>query len=202
MSKFSLPNSKKCFIVVVLINVYLTVNAQIKRLNLHDGLSNNSITAVYEDRYGFMWAGTFDGLNRYDGHQFKIFKNKLHDTLSLPNNRISAIQEDGDGALWIGTKRGVYRLNQIKWEFLPLYYQFGSSQKKKKLTNPVNGLLKSNNGALFICTAGEGLLLKENGTNVAVQIPLDNKKRQYLFHAQSAVIDQDNTVWIFIQNVG
>ncbi|MFC6103289.1 hybrid sensor histidine kinase/response regulator transcription factor [Olivibacter domesticus] len=202
MSKFFLPNSKKCFIVVVLINVYLTVNAQIKRLNLHDGLSNNSITAVYEDRYGFMWAGTFDGLNRYDGHQFKIFKNKLHDTLSLPNNRISAIQEDGDGALWIGTKRGVYRLNQIKWEFLPLYYQFGSSQKKKKLTNPVNGLLKSNNGALFICTAGEGLLLKENGTNVAVQIPLDDKKKQYLFHAQSAVIDQDNTVWIFIQNVG
>ncbi|HWV74451.1 MAG TPA: two-component regulator propeller domain-containing protein [Pseudosphingobacterium sp.] len=202
MSKFPLPNGKKCFVVAILINVFFTVNAQLKRLNLNDGLSNNSITAVYEDRYGFMWAGTFDGLNRYDGYQFKVFKNKLNDTLSLPNNRISAIQEDGNGRLWIGTKKGVYHLNQTNWHFLPLYYRVGSSQTKKKLTNPVNGLLKSNNGALFICTAGEGLLLKDNGTNIAFQIPLEGKEKQYLFHAQAAVVDQDNIIWVFIQNVG
>lgn len=202
MSKFSQPNGKKCFVVAILISVFFTVNAQLKRLSLNDGLSNNSITAVYEDRYGFMWAGTFDGLNRYDGYQFKVFKNKLNDTLSLPNNRISAIQEDGNGRLWIGTKKGVYHLNQTNWQFLPLYYRVGSSRTTKKLTNPVNSLLKGNNGALFICTAGEGLLVKDNGTSTAIQIPLEGKKTQYLFHAQTAVVGQDNVIWVFIQNIG
>src|SRR2546423_15500876 len=75
-------------------------------LGIDQGLSNNSVRCIYQDKKGFMWFGTYDGLNRYYGYEFKIFRNSFKNNQSLINNWINAIGEDTKGNLWIGTRQG------------------------------------------------------------------------------------------------
>jgi signal transduction histidine kinase/ligand-binding sensor domain-containing protein/CheY-like chemotaxis protein/AraC-like DNA-binding protein len=76
------------------------------RYTIDNGLSQNMVQAVLEDRQGFMWFGTKDGLNRFDGHNFLVYRNEPGNAKSLSNNDITAIYEDKAGNLWIGTQSG------------------------------------------------------------------------------------------------
>ena len=67
------------------------------------GLSSSEVWSVLRDRHGFMWFGTLDGLNRYDGYRMKVFKHALTDPTSLSDNKIRTVYEDRAGNLWIGT---------------------------------------------------------------------------------------------------
>ena len=67
---------------------------QIQHITNSDGLSNNNIFCILQDKHGFMWFLTGDGLNRYDGYGFKIFRNVINDSTSLSDNHISVIDED------------------------------------------------------------------------------------------------------------
>lgn len=71
------------------------------RLDNTNGLSNNQIECIFKDSRGFMWFGTNFGLNRYDGYQFKVYKQQRNDTTTIPFNSITSIQEDINGNLWI-----------------------------------------------------------------------------------------------------
>ncbi len=71
------------------------------------GLSNNSVMACIQDRRGFIWFGTKEGLNRFDGFHFKIFFNNPSVSNCLVNNLITSLCEDGDGWIWIGTSKGI-----------------------------------------------------------------------------------------------
>lgn len=79
-----------------------------KNLSIENGLSQNTVNAILQDRKGFMWFGTKDGLNRYDGLSFRKFKYASGDERSLGNNFITALHEDADGRIWVGTDAGVY----------------------------------------------------------------------------------------------
>ncbi len=77
-----------------------------------EGLSNNEVTSIYQDREGFMWFGTDDGLNRYDGYEFKIFRpdpRNLQHTLN--ENLIRDMYEDSQGRFWVGTN-GLHLLDK------------------------------------------------------------------------------------------
>lgn len=76
-----------------------------------DGLSNNSVNAILKDRQGFLWLGTADGLNRYDGRNFIAFYHSIYDKGSLPHNDVYCLFEDDNGYVWIGTFNGLCRLN-------------------------------------------------------------------------------------------
>ena len=82
--------------------------AQEKILNLkhysaEQGLSDNQTTSITRDQNGFMWIGTKDGLNRYDGREFHVFKHLSNDTNSICANSITGLATDADTILWIGT---------------------------------------------------------------------------------------------------
>lgn len=81
-------------------------NLRFEHLSSDDGLSQNTIRAICQDREGFMWFGTNDGLNRYDGSRFVIFRHNPFDSTTLSDNLINVIYEDKAGRLWIGTERG------------------------------------------------------------------------------------------------
>jgi signal transduction histidine kinase/ligand-binding sensor domain-containing protein/CheY-like chemotaxis protein/AraC-like DNA-binding protein len=76
------------------------------QLTSENGLSNNSITCVFKDSRGFVWVGTIDGLNRFDGYSFTIFKHSSNDKHSISDNFVSTVIEDFSGNLWIGTQGG------------------------------------------------------------------------------------------------
>ncbi|MCH4147072.1 MAG: response regulator [Prevotella sp.] len=75
-------------------------------ITVSDGLSSNRIQSIFKDSYGFIWIGTEQGLNRYDGFRFKTFFSQRNDPLSLPNNSITKITEDAEKNLWINTSIG------------------------------------------------------------------------------------------------
>ncbi|HWB63017.1 MAG TPA: two-component regulator propeller domain-containing protein, partial [Chitinophagales bacterium] len=75
-------------------------------LTTRNGLSSNDITCVYEDHNGFLWVGTRDGLNKFDGRVFKSFRADPADSNSLSGNNISAIMQDKQGIFWIATRDG------------------------------------------------------------------------------------------------
>ena len=80
-----------------------------ERIDSGDGLSHNSVFAILQDRQGFLWLGTQDGLNRYDGYGFRVFRHDPNDSASLSSNAVFALAEDADGALWIGTRGALNR---------------------------------------------------------------------------------------------
>jgi ligand-binding sensor domain-containing protein/serine phosphatase RsbU (regulator of sigma subunit) len=88
------------------------INAQsqisFNRLSVENGLSQSSITCILQDSRGFMWFGTQDGLNRYDGYKFKIFKNDPTDSTTLSESWIFSIYEDIEGVLYVGTQSGEF----------------------------------------------------------------------------------------------
>ncbi|MBO9593586.1 MAG: histidine kinase [Niabella sp.] len=75
------------------------------------GLSNNTATCVIQDKKGFIWIGTKDGLNRFDGYSFKVFRNIAGDSTSLGNNSVWQLHAGKDGTIWVGTEHGIYAYN-------------------------------------------------------------------------------------------
>lgn len=93
-------------VVVLLLSFCMLVQGQQKiylfrNLNKDHGLSNNSVRTICRDRQGFLWIGTNEGLNRYDGYTFKCYKRTVNDTTSLRDNLITSILEDLSGKLWV-----------------------------------------------------------------------------------------------------
>ena len=88
-----------------------------RRISTAAGLSQSSVITINQDHLGQMWFGTRDGLNKYDGTSFAIFKNDPRDSLSISNNDILAIDEDQQGYIWVGTYYGLNRYNPQKNKF-------------------------------------------------------------------------------------
>ncbi|HYE95925.1 MAG TPA: two-component regulator propeller domain-containing protein [Rubricoccaceae bacterium] len=82
-----------------------------ERIHSADGLSHNSVYAITQDRAGFLWFGTVDGLNRYDGYAFTVYRHDRADPASLSSNLVRALYEDRRGQLWVGTEGGVDRMD-------------------------------------------------------------------------------------------
>ncbi|MBO9633567.1 MAG: response regulator [Chitinophagaceae bacterium] len=74
-----------------------------------NGLSSNTITSILQDRKGFLWFGTRNGLNRFDGNSFRIFKHDPQDSTSIGSNSVLSLYEDESERLWIGTYKGIYQ---------------------------------------------------------------------------------------------
>lgn len=81
------------------------VNAQL--ISVNEGLSQTTITDVLIDSYGFMWVGTQDGLNRYDGYGFKSYRHQPLDSTTIPSNYIYSLCEDSKGNIWVATAQGL-----------------------------------------------------------------------------------------------
>ncbi len=88
-----------------------------KHYLVENGLSNNSVACSLQDRDGFLWFGTINGLNRFDGYSFKIFRHDPEDSTSIGSNFIRCIYEDKNNILWIGTNKGIYLYNTRSEKF-------------------------------------------------------------------------------------
>ena len=99
-----------------------TLNSQnnkyvFSHVDVNRGMSDNFVKCMYKDTKGFIWFGTNNGLNRYDGYKFEVFQQNSSDTASITDNDINAITSDKDGNLWIGTAGGVCKLNCETFKF-------------------------------------------------------------------------------------
>ena len=88
-------------------NVFSQNKYRLKNISTTDGLSQSSVIAIHQDKFGQMWFGTRDGLNKYDGSKFTVFRNDAANKHSISNNDILSIEEDNTGKIWVGTYNGL-----------------------------------------------------------------------------------------------
>ena len=174
----------------------------VNRFGISQGLSNNSVRCVIQDHHGFIWMGTYDGLNRYDGREFKVFRNRLNDTASLPHNYIYALHEDRSGHLWIGTGQGVVRYDPVRSAFVPLLIQPNYASSPVQIPVSANVIQSDDQDNVYMATIGWGFLWKRPQESFARQVPLVTETgRQFGYHVKS-LCRMGGKIWVFVQDVG
>ena len=146
-----------CFILITL---NLSVQAQLplqnikfKNLNATHGLPQNTINCVIQDQRGVLWFGTSDGLNRYDGYTFKIYKNELDNPNSLSNNYVLSLLQDREGYIWIGTYGGgLNRFDPNTEQFVRFEHE--KDNPKSLANNDIRSIYEDKEGTLWLCTYG------------------------------------------------
>lgn len=172
-------------------------------LGIEHGLSNNQVTCIYQDHRGFMWFGTYDGLNQYDGYTFKVYRNRLKDSGSLIHNFINVITQDVKGNLWVGTRRGISIYNSSTASFSPLYYIPYGEKVIKPAWFATWAIMAERNGNMYIGTAGGGLLFYNPKTPQAVQLPFNHGGVSDTHYYVSALeYDNNHRLWLFVRGVG
>ncbi|WP_454804706.1 hybrid sensor histidine kinase/response regulator transcription factor [Mucilaginibacter phyllosphaerae] len=114
---------KPIYTVILLLLLPALCGAQtyyFKHYQVEQGLSNNTVYACLQDKKGFLWLGTKDGLNRFDGYAFKIFRHSPRDKRTISNNIVHALSLDKDGNLWVATDNGVDCYDPKTETFTPL----------------------------------------------------------------------------------
>ncbi len=123
------------FILLVKTSIIAGVIDHFELLNTNNGLSQNAALSIYSDSRGYIWVGTMDGLNRYDGYNFKIYKSHQNDYYSLTNNRVIFIWEDKKGFIWVETHDGYYHYLDCSSDKFFTYprYQDSDDERNSKI---------------------------------------------------------------------
>ncbi len=120
-SQSSLPKNKK-YLLLATISIFFVgfVYCQpyyFRHYQVEDGLSNNAAICSVQDKKGFIWFGTKDGLDRFDGYTFKIFRNDPDEKSSIGSNFIHSLYVDSADIMWVGTEKGLYKYNATTESF-------------------------------------------------------------------------------------
>jgi ligand-binding sensor domain-containing protein/serine phosphatase RsbU (regulator of sigma subunit) len=149
-----------------------TGNHRITAYSLEQGLSQVSVITLLQDSYGFIWIGTQDGLNRFDGYEFLVYRNQPSDAGSLSNSYIRSVIEDRDGNIWIGTRDGLNKLDRSTNKFVKYLNQPGNPESVS--SNDIHQVLQDREGSIWVGT-GRGLdrLDIESGTFTRFPFPVN-----------------------------
>lgn len=129
-----------------------STNYAFKHYNINNGLSQNTVQCIHQDQMGFMWFGTKDGLNRFDGSTFKVFK--FSPEGELRNNVFHHILEDKKGNIWVATEGGIFIYNPYIEEFLPFE---AATSDHKSLKGLISDFIQDSDGDLWISIEQEGV---------------------------------------------
>ncbi len=147
-----------CWVVLALLATAVPAQLgeiEFDRFSVEDGLSHSTVHAIHQDARGFLWFGTQEGLNRYDGYHFEVFKHDPDDPASLPDSFISMVYGDRRGGLWVATAAGgVSRLDAGGEGFV--HYRHDPADDRSLSSGEVLALLEDRDGALWVGT-GTGL---------------------------------------------
>ncbi len=156
-----------------------------RHYQVENGLSNNAVICCLQDRKGFIWFGTKDGLNRFDGYSFKVFRSNPDEFGSIGGNFILSLCEDHEGILWIGTEKGLYSYDATTESF---------SLLKTNPQTPVSDIRMDGKGNLWFIS--QFTLVRYNGHTKALRYyPIAEN-----FEATSLCVSADGTLWASTSN--
>ncbi len=160
--------------ITIILSVYVScLNAQISTLNFflldnQQGLSDNSVTSIVKDADGYIWFGTNNGLNRYDGYEFTSFFTGA-DTLSLPENKIVKLYLSNQGDLWIGLySKGICRYNSQMQSFVKCHL---GDNSLSEFVGFIKGITEDSDSVLYVASSG-GLFYQFPGSDEFIGIPI------------------------------
>ncbi len=162
-------------------------------LTINEGLSQNTVLAIAQDSTGYIWFGTRDGLNRYDGYTFKQYFSDYSDINSLSSNEITALDVTPNGIIWIGTNNGLNSFNPETEKFTNYFHN--PSDKYSIVDNYVNVIVHNSKGEIFIGTDKGLSILSANNSFTSYQTDvIDGIKKNQLI--SSIVLDSDENLWV------
>lgn len=168
---------------------------QFNKLTADDGLSTSIITSIFQDHKGLIWIGTSDGLNRYDGFRFVIYRNIIDDPTSLADNVIQTIFEDHNKDLFIGTENGLCLYDRDMDRFRN--YMLDSSSALKGIVCTVLKIDEDSLGNLWLATTA-GLIFFDRSRNIMHQYVNIPGKPESLSdnNVESVLIDRKGRLWV------
>jgi signal transduction histidine kinase/ligand-binding sensor domain-containing protein/DNA-binding NarL/FixJ family response regulator len=182
-------------------NCFASDSLSVRYLGIDQGLSNNAVTCIHKDRNGFMWFGTYDGLNRYDGFSFRVFRNTIGDSASLLDNHVFCIDSDNENKVWVGEGRGasVYDPNRSAF-FTPRFRKVNSSESVPLYDAVLS--IKSAGNAMLVGTAHCGLIIFTGSREAGKQIVLPGRT-DAAYNVQAIEYDSiRHEVWFFVNDLG
>lgn len=167
------------------------------KYDIRDGLSQTIVNSVEQDQKGFIWIGTQDGLNKFDGYKFTVFKPDPFDDNSIADNYINTIKADKNNHIWIGTEAGLSIYDDEKDSFI----QFDEKGIFKDVQ--INHLMEDKHGSIWVSTQHKGLFrIDELNDSIAVQIdtikPLFNREiKQSLVYDDEIIVLGNQEIFHF-----
>jgi signal transduction histidine kinase/ligand-binding sensor domain-containing protein/DNA-binding response OmpR family regulator len=152
--------------LLILIAVLSTINVvgqelpvSFQRYSSKDGLSSNTIYSIYRDTYGFLWLGTEDGLNRYDGRTYKVYRYDANNEFGLKSNHITSLCEDQQGRIWIATTGGGLSYYDRKLDKILAYEK---TPDDRYISAAVTSLMTDYNGNIWLSSYGNIVVINAN----------------------------------------
>lgn len=195
--------------MVLLALLFITFNTfaglRFERFDSEHGLSQESITDIFQDSYGFIWIGTEDGLNRFDGYHFKVFRHQRDDLNSLSDNYVTEITQDSDGTLWVATYNG--GLNRFDHATEQFHRLKNASDNPHSLPSDRLFCMTINpQDQLWLGLLGEVAILDINSGAQAkfsqLTLPLDKQPSLRKSRVVNIEFDFDQSVWIATEGSG
>src|ERR1044072_9509453 len=168
---------KGIFTLLIMLNSAVAITQApylyFSRINTSNGLSHNKVNCILQDKRGFIWIGTEDGLNRYDGQYFTLFRNKPNDTTTISGNIITDLLEDENGVLWITTSDGGFTKYDYRLSANKQFKQFKHIQGDSTTipVNIINKIVEDKQGYLWLATSG-AYVLRFDKKNESFIIPI------------------------------
>lgn len=165
-----------------------------RSLDINNGLSQNSVNAILQDRQGFMWFGTKDGLDRYDGISFQTY---MKESGNLGNSYINALYEDGQGQIWIGTDIGLYVYSPLR----EATERFNlKSNLNTTIDNTVNSIVGDKKGGIWITVQDQGIFYYHSSSNQLINRQADQAGKVKFRGLERICFDAENICWIDVHD--
>lgn len=177
------------------------MSIRFEQITTEDGLSQSTVNTILQDSRGFLWFATEDGLNRYDGYEFKIYRNDPYDLFSISSNQISSVIEDKNGAIWVGTKGGgLNKLDREQDRFIRFLHD--SEDETSISHNYINVLFEDDAGVILVGTQN-GLNILDLLTNeFSVYSQVDEHDELKKARITTLYRDSNDFIWIGTEEVG
>lgn len=206
----SLRMQLQCLIAIVLLTFSSTTFLQaqkpdlkFKRFSIDEGLSQGNINVIIQDRNGFIWLGTQDGLNRFDGYDFQIYKPDKSNPHSLSHGIVKSLLEGKDGTIWVGTAGGgLNKYNPKTGKFTS--YLHDESDLSSISNNAVYALYEDKDSVLWVGTFGGGLCKfnKETQTFTTFKNKATDRYSLSGNAIRSIFEDREGQLWIGVDGGG
>ncbi|MFD2937573.1 two-component regulator propeller domain-containing protein [Spirosoma flavum] len=173
-----------------------TGNVSFKHITTDEGLSQSNVTAILQDQQGFMWFGTQDGLNKYDGYSFTLYQNDPLQPSSLSDNYVVALYEDQKGYVWVGTADGgLCRFDKQTGRFTR--FTRSETDDKSLSSNYVLAITEDRQGTLWIATeSGLNQFNPTSGRFIRYKHQIGDPTSLSNDLVQDVLVDHQGQIWV------
>jgi ligand-binding sensor domain-containing protein/signal transduction histidine kinase len=169
----------RLYIILFFVSFRLLAVPTLDQIGVKEGLSQSEVRTILQDKKGYMWFGTQNGLNRYDGAQMKHFYNNPFEKNSLSNDDVTFLYEDSQQKLWIGTKHGLNSFNTVSKDFVRHTDLFGKN--KPDYGYIITGIVEDQQKTLWVSTFdGVWRLIPKGKSYKAIQYAYDSTNHKSL----------------------